>query len=102
MAKVIPLTHVGACQLSDRLRSADYSRLMSRLGLPLLVGDESCESLSRRVAEIRDIHEDEDSAPWKVRLTRQLFAQIRELVLVAGGMERREDQPPESPLVTYG
>lgn len=74
---------------------------MRRLGLPSLAGDEGRQSLSRRVAEIRDIHEVEDSAPWKIRLARRLFAHIRELVPAAGVVEWCEGQPPESPLVTH-
>lgn len=95
------MTHVGVGQLRDRPRSAICARLMRSLGLFPLVDDEVRQSLSRRVAEIRDIHEDDDSASWKIRLMRRLFAQIRELVPVSGGVERREGQQPGSPLVTH-
>lgn len=95
------MTHVAVGQLRYRLRSADSARLMHRLGLPPLVGDENRQSLSRRVADIRDIHEDECSASWKIRLTRRLFAQIREFVSAASGVERLGVQPPGSTLVTH-
>lgn len=101
LVKVYPVTHVRVVQLKDLLRSATCAQLMRRLGLPLLEGDEGRQSLSPRVIEIRDIHEDEDSAPWKIRLMRRLLAQIRELVPDVGGVERSEGQPPGSQLVTH-
>lgn len=95
-AEVYSVMYVNVGRLKDRLRSSDSAQIVWRLGLAQLTGEDDRNFLSRHVAEIREIHEDYESHPCNIRLTRLLFGKIRVAVLTSIRGIGRGDQSPGS------
>lgn len=102
LAEVYPVTHVEVGRLRDCFKSVECARLMRRLGLGPITDSDGRDALSSRVAEIREIYEDEKSDLWKTRLTKRLLKQVRVRGVVRDSSRRarRAAQAPGSPEVT--